>query len=201
MSLTVLTAAAIALLSGPAQGYETTETVISNMRQAAQLSGQWTVYWLAEPDKNCASPTVRRSESITSEIIRVAVSNAAVLNDNTMGSTSKWRASTIVEGVAPIAAQSRLDLGNAYLRGGCLDDADRIFREVMTTFTGPQYQSLARVGIDDVREARRTAPSPDQTSVRPPAPALPAPPITIFVPKSGQNTVPPVCRPMPWREC
>lgn len=199
MSLSVLTAAAIAFMSGSAQAYESPSTVINNMRQAAQLSSQWTGYWLAEPDKNCASAMVRRSESITSEIIRIAVSNAAVLNDNTMGSTSKWHASSIVEGVAPIAAQSRLDLGNAYLRGGCLDDADRIFREVMTTFTGPQYQSLARVGIDDVREARRTAPSPARVPEAPPP--APAAPISIFIPKSSDNTVPPVCQPMPWREC
>lgn len=167
MSLSVLTAAAIALINGPAQAYESPSTVINNMRQAAQLSTQWSTMWLAEPDRNCASATVRRSESISSEITRIAVSSAATLNDNRMGSTSKWWASTVLDGVAPIAAQSRLDLGNAYLRGGCLDDADRIFRDVMTTFTGPQYQSLARVGIDDVREARRAVPPPTATPASP----------------------------------
>ena len=162
---------AVAFTSGAMQGYESPDVVISNMRQASQLATQWSNMWLAEPNANCASNTVRRAESISDEITRIAVSSAATLDDYTKGETSKWWARRVLDGVAPIAAQTRLDLGNSYLRGGCLDDADRVFRDVMTTFTGPQYQSLARVGIDEVREARRAATTRSDAATAPaPAP-------------------------------
>lgn len=165
MGFILAAVSAVVLTSGgAAQGYESPDTVISNMRQASQLATQWSNMWRAEPSANCASNTVRRAESISDEITRIAVSSAATLDDYTKGETSKWWAGRVLDGVAPIAAQTRLDLGNTYLRGGCLDDADRIFRDVMTTFTGPQYQSLARVGIEDVREARRAASTRSDTT-------------------------------------
>lgn len=43
---------------------------------------------------------------------------------------------------------------------GCLDEADVIYRHLITVYSGLMYQSVrerAKLGIDDIREARRTA--------------------------------------------
>jgi hypothetical protein len=51
-----------------------------------------------------------------------------------------------------------LTAADAYLAAGCLDDANALYRQVVTKITSPQREALrqrALLGVDDVRAARK----------------------------------------------
>jgi hypothetical protein len=59
--------------------------------------------------------------------------------------------------IRPIVTDARFTLADALLKASCLDEADKIYRETITTFTGSAYDALrqrAEIGINDVRSKR-----------------------------------------------
>lgn len=141
MTRTLSIAAALSLLAvaSPAQADPWEQA-------AAEMNAALTAF-KAEKGKNCDSANL---------------ANAKLASD-------KWESYSIqyfnyvhgdrsaVEEVSK-SLSGRLTLADAALKANCLDMADEIYREVISTYTGSRFAAFrerAKLGVDDVRAKRK----------------------------------------------
>lgn len=65
--------------------------------------------------------------------------------------------------MADMQISTQLEIADAYLQHNCIDDADKLYRDIVSDFPGSRYEAArqrAQIGIDDVRERRRSSEAP-----------------------------------------
>lgn len=113
--------------------------------------------WEVRSDRACFGQEIGEAKTLATELRILAAGRARALSNPRYGNVQKHLALKTVYHVAPLAGDTMVTIGEAYLRGGCPDQADEVFRKVLT-YDGDIYESYrqrARVGIDDVRAAAR----------------------------------------------
>lgn len=96
-----------------------------------------------------------------STLLEAQVDRLAQVTDMAVSSRSgageRYIGQKTMVAISPMVTEARFTLADALLRARCLDEADKIYRDTISTFTGSSYDALrqrAQIGVDDVRAMR-----------------------------------------------
>lgn len=73
------------------------------------------------------------------------------------GAGERYIARNVMKEIFPLLSEAHLGLADSLLKARCLMQADALYRDVLTRYTGSNYDSLrerAKIGIDDIRFAQ-----------------------------------------------
>lgn len=135
---------AIAANPQPAFSAPQSSTLISRGYDAAQLAMTSLAEWKMGPDKRCIAQSATTASDAVSR-----------LNGFSEGTRTNFP--DLYASMAPIHSSLQLDLADEFLKQGCLDQADRLYRAVIRIHIGSRFaaeRQRAQIGIDDVRAKR-----------------------------------------------
>lgn len=69
-----------------------------------------------------------------------------------------YRIRKIEEVAVPMLVETQFRLADGFFKKGCLDQADELYRDALIRW--PAVRDRAQLGVDDVREAKRSPESP-----------------------------------------
>lgn len=108
-------------------------------------------------ETNCESPILSEAISKSNRITNRAMYHYSGAVNTAFSNVQRREHRSVYRDIVPLAVNTTLDIGDVALQKGCLDIADRQYREVLEVFVGPSYSAYrerAAIGIEDVRAKR-----------------------------------------------
>jgi hypothetical protein len=105
----------------------------------------------------CGDPAVGKATvSLEAQATRLATVVDLAYSRNS-GAGERYIGQKTLAAIRPLITEARFILADALFEADCLDGADRIYRDTLSTFTGASYEAIrqrAQIGIDDIRAKR-----------------------------------------------
>lgn len=113
--------------------------------------------WKAAPTPTCNSPDMIQAGESLEQIAFFAREKYRISIDPWQSEILRPMNRRNAAELAQLQITKQFQIADAFLARSCLDEADSLYRDVITTFLGGNYAAArqrAEIGIEDVRAAR-----------------------------------------------
>lgn len=143
--------------ASPSSGDFQSTSLVPAVTIAAYKARAKITEWRLGADKDCSAASM---STASDEVARIRGYTSGTYangqNPQSVGIVQDMYADRAMQ-MSQLHIPVQLDLADAYLEGECLDQADRLYRQIITTYVGASfegYRQRAQNGVDDVRSKR-----------------------------------------------
>lgn len=139
------------------QGFQTAQQYSQAIRSRSSEIQRKIDEWTLVDGRPCQHETITAANLEASRLEGSVMAAYQMSRDSRQATTIRSIYSRRYTEAAAAQISSQLNLADAYLNAGCLDEADNLYRHIIMTFTGTAYAGVrqrAQIGVDDVRAGR-----------------------------------------------
>lgn len=137
-----------------AQAQTASQPAISRAQIEAASARQYLAAWRTSADNDCLALPINEARYALARISALVTAAARLGTAADVGRYERTIYLRRYEELSTVQLAIQLEIADAYLAGGCLADADKLYRDVLIDFTSARHAAArqrAQIGIDDVR--------------------------------------------------